>query len=262
MLEIMQHYCIQMKKEQSGCSLSPGDMAYYTLKCSKCGKSVSPHGSIGEDLMHAPIAMLDHWHMISPKNWDLIQPNDDIDDNEIGSTPLLFSSYERFLQSRNLLKDAWNFRSGNGVEASIQNKCKNHDYGTGHRFCEAFRVDMENLKEKSVAGTISSTFALITVLFEDVVEAVNTHNTLIDCDNPQDPWLYVTLMNTAETSGGFVFEGGIIKNEEYSPVKKELFKLLEGFCVFGYRKYHKKLLCILVEAHKSIYGNGTLVQKK
>ncbi len=95
--EIMQHYYIKMKTDPSGCSLFPGDMAYSTLKCSKCCKRVSPHGSIGEILMHAPIAMLDHWHMILPKDLDLIQPNDDNVDNEIDPVPLLCSSYERFL---------------------------------------------------------------------------------------------------------------------------------------------------------------------
>jgi hypothetical protein len=98
---------------------------------------------------------------------------------------------------------------------------------------------MENSKEKSAAGTISSTLALITVLFEDVVEAVNIHNTLIDSDDPQDPWLDFILMNRTETFGGFVFEGGIIKKEEYSPLKKELLKLLEGLHVFGYQEYYK-----------------------
>jgi hypothetical protein len=200
----MQHCYIQMKTEPRGYSPFPGEMAYYTLKCSKCGKNVSPHGSIGEIQMHAPVTMLDHWHMISLKDWDMIQPKDDIDDDGIDSVLLLFSSYDRLLQSRNLLKDAWNSRSGHGVEGSIQNKCKNHDYdriqimcnshdyGAGHRFCEAVRVDMENLKEKSVAGTTSSILALITVLFVDVVEAVNIHNTLIDSDVPQDPWPSVT----------------------------------------------------------------------
>jgi hypothetical protein len=69
-------------------------------------------------------------------------------------------------------------------------------------------------------------------------------------------------MNTTETSDGFVFEGGIIKNEEYSPLQKESLKLVEGLCVFGYWEYYKSLLCTLVEAHKTIYGTGTPVQKK
>ncbi len=84
---------------------------------------------------------------------------------------------------------------------------------------------MENLKDKSAAGTISSTLALITVSFEDVIEAVNIHNTLINSDDPHDPWPDVILMNRTETFGGFVFEGKIIKNEEYSPLQKELLKL-------------------------------------
>ena len=69
---------------------------------------------------------------------------------------------------------------------------------------------MENSKEKSAADTISSTLALITVLFEDDVEAFNIHNTLVDSDDPQDPWPDVILMNRTETFGGFVFEWGII----------------------------------------------------
>ncbi len=221
-LEIMQHYYFQMETEPNGYSLFPGDMAYYTLKCSKCCKSVSPHGSIGEILMHAPIAMLDHWHMISPKNLDMIQPNDDNDDNEIDPVPLLCFSYERFLHSRNLLIDAWNSRSCDEVEGSMLKRCKNIDYGSMH-------------KEISPAGTISSTLALITVLSEDVVEAVNIHNTLINSGDPQNPWPDVILMNRTDTFGRFVFEGGIIKNEEYSPLQKKLLKLLEGLCIFGYQ---------------------------
>ncbi len=120
---------------------------------------------------------------------------------------------------------------------------------------------MENLKEETPAGTILSTLALITVLFEDVVEAVNIHNTHIDSDDPQDPWPDVILMNRTETIGGFVFEGGIIKNEKYNPHQKELLKLLEGLCVFSYWEYYKKLLCTLVEAHKTIYVTGTPVPK-
>ncbi len=105
-------------------------MAYYTLKCSKCCKRVSPHGSIREILIHAPIAILDHWHMISLKDLNMIQPNDDNDYNEIDPVPLLCSSNERFLQSRNLLIDAWNSRSGDGVEGSKLKRCKNLEFGS------------------------------------------------------------------------------------------------------------------------------------
>jgi hypothetical protein len=39
-------------------------------------------------------------------------------------------------------------------------------------------------------------------------------------------------MNTTETAGGFVFEGGIIKNEELGPLQKKSLKLLEVFCLW------------------------------
>jgi hypothetical protein len=41
--------------------------------------------------MHAPLAMLHHW--------DMIQPNDDVNDNEMNSMPLLFTSYENYIRS-------------------------------------------------------------------------------------------------------------------------------------------------------------------
>jgi hypothetical protein len=102
--------------------------------------------------------------------------------------------------------------SGDGVEGLSSKKWKYHDYRARHRFCKVVRVDVANLKEKLFADIISSTVALITVLFEDVIESVNIHKTLIDCDDAHDPCPYVTLMNTTETPDGFVFEGGIIQS--------------------------------------------------
>jgi hypothetical protein len=63
---------------------------------------------------------------------------------------------------------------------------------------------MANLKEKSFNDIISSTLSLIAVLFEDVFDALNIHNRLIDCDDALDPWPHVTLTNKTETFGGFV----------------------------------------------------------
>jgi hypothetical protein len=37
--------------------------------------------------------------------------------------------------------------------------------------------------------------------------------------------------------------------------KKELMLLFEGVCIFGYREFYKKILCILIEVNKTIYGN-------
>ncbi len=42
-------------------------------------------------------------------------------------------------------------------------------------FCEAVKVDMANSKETSFKNTISSNLSLITVLFEDLFEAITIH---------------------------------------------------------------------------------------
>ena len=44
-------------------------------------------------------------------------------------------------------------------------------------FCEAVKADIANSKETSFNNTISSTLSLIIVLFEDLFEAVNIHDT-------------------------------------------------------------------------------------
>jgi hypothetical protein len=46
-------------------------------------------------------------------------------------------------------------------------------------FCKAVRVDMANSKKKSFDCIIPSTLSLITVLFEDVFDAVNIHNRVL-----------------------------------------------------------------------------------
>jgi hypothetical protein len=42
-------------------------------------------------------------------------------------------------------------------------------------FCEAVKIDMSNSKETSFSNTMSSTLSLITVLGEDLFEAINIH---------------------------------------------------------------------------------------
>ncbi len=37
---------------------------------------------------------------------------------------------------------------------------------------------------------------------------------------------------------------------------KKLLLLFEGFCIFDFREFCKKLLCILMEVKKTIYGNN------
>ncbi len=46
-------------------------------------------------------------------------------------------------------------------------------------FCEAVKVDMANSKDSSFNDTISSTLSPITVLFEDLFEAINIHKAFL-----------------------------------------------------------------------------------
>ena len=46
-------------------------------------------------------------------------------------------------------------------------------------FCETVKVDIENSKELSFHPTITSTLSFITVLFEDLFEAINIKAVLV-----------------------------------------------------------------------------------
>jgi hypothetical protein len=65
-LEILQQVYIQMETEPDDFHLFTGDLSTYTLRCIRCGQSVTLHGSIGETLFHAPTAILYHWNMNHP----------------------------------------------------------------------------------------------------------------------------------------------------------------------------------------------------
>ncbi len=90
MLEILQHFYIQMESEPHEFSDYPGDLSTYTLRCIRCGKPVTLAGSIEKTLFHAPAAMLYHWNMI--------QSHDNQNDRESMLMPLLFTSYDNYLQ--------------------------------------------------------------------------------------------------------------------------------------------------------------------
>jgi hypothetical protein len=94
-LEILQQFYIQIKTEPQDFLLFPGDYSY-TLRCMRCGQRVTVAGSIGETLLHAPTAMLYHWNMI--------QSHEKQNHIELMLTPLLFTSYDNYLRSSNLLK--------------------------------------------------------------------------------------------------------------------------------------------------------------
>ena len=57
----------------------------------RCGLRITVVGSIGETLLDAPTAMLYHWNMI--------QFHDKQNHRELMLMPLLFTSYDNYLQS-------------------------------------------------------------------------------------------------------------------------------------------------------------------
>ncbi len=132
--------------------------------------------------------------------------------------PLLFTSFDSYIQSSNSFQEGLNWMED---LKTCQNTTK---YGQ-ILFCEAIKVlDMENSKETSFNTTISSTLSLITVSFEDLFEAININKEF--CGVKLDPQPSISLLNKTDTFdgyvGGFVFERGIINNDECNALQKEL----------------------------------------
>jgi hypothetical protein len=108
-------------------------------------------------------------------------------------------------------------------------------------FCEAVKVDVENSKEPSFKKTISSTLSLITVLFEDLFEAITLHREFSGEKVRFEP--STSLLNKIDTCDGHDFNIDI-STDEVNALQKESLVLFEGFCIFGYRDVWKNLLCI------------------
>ncbi len=120
-------------------------------------------------------------------------------------------------------------------------------------FCEAVKVDMENSKESSFHHTITSTHSLITVLFEDLFEAIALHGDFSGENVRLEP--STSLLNKTKTCDGHDFNIDIFTNE-VNALQKESLVLFEDFCIFGYREFYKNLLCILMVVNKTIHGNN------
>jgi hypothetical protein len=149
--------------------LFPGDSSLYTFRCMRCCKPVTVAGSIGETLLHAPTAMLYHLNMI--------QFHDEQNHRESMLTPLIFTSYDNYLQSSESFQVSLNWIEKFGCQ-----KPTKHGQCT---FYEAVKNDLVNSKETSFNNTISSTLSLITVLFEDLFEALNIQAE--KCGEKEDP---------------------------------------------------------------------------
>jgi hypothetical protein len=236
-LEILQQFYIQMETEPHDFLLFPGDSSLYTLSCMRCHQPVTLYGSIGQTLLHGPTAMFYHWNMI--------QFHDEQNHRELMLTPLLITSYDNYLQSSKKFQVSLNWIEKFGC----QNPTK---YGQC-MFYEAVKNDMVNSKETSFNNTISSTLSLITVLFEDLFEAVIIQVVL--CGEKEDPKLSITSLNETNSCNGYDFNIDTINNDEYNALQKELLMLFEGFCIFGFREFFKNLFCMLMEVNKTMYGN-------
>jgi hypothetical protein len=81
---------------------------------------------------------------------------------------------------------------------------------------------MANSKETSFNNSISSTLPLITVLFEDLFEAITIHKEF--CDKKKGAQPSISLLNKTDTFyvyvGGYIFERGVIKNDENNALQK------------------------------------------
>jgi hypothetical protein len=78
-------------------------------------------------------------------------------------------------------------------------------------FCEAVKVDMANSKDSSFNDTITSTLSLITVLFEDLFEAITIHKDA--CGRKMNLKPSISLLNKTDTLNGCDIAINIFEDE-------------------------------------------------
>jgi hypothetical protein len=110
-LEILQQFYIQVETQSDEFHLFAGDLSTYTLQCKGCGQHVTLHGSIGVILFHAPAAMLYHWK--------IIEPHDEQIHRQSMLMPLLFATYNNYVQSSNSFFEGCNWMEHGGRDDSI-----------------------------------------------------------------------------------------------------------------------------------------------
>ncbi len=218
-----------METQSDEFHLFVGDLSTYRLRCKRCGQHVTLHGSIEEILYHAPAAMLYHWK--------IIEPHDEQIHRESMLMPLLFASYDNYVRSSN----------------EDLNICQKQTKYGQYMFCEAVKVDMENSKEMSFKKTISSTLSIITVLFEDLFEAITLYRKFSGEKVRFEP--STSLLNKTDTCDGHDFNIDDLTNE-INALQKESLVLFEDFCIFGYREVWKIFLCNLMIVNKTVNGNN------
>ncbi len=126
-------------------------------------------------------------------------------------TPLLLTSYENYLQSSKKFQASLNWIEKFGCLKPTKNG--------QFMFYEAVKKDMANSKETSFNNTISSTLSFITVLFEDLFEAVNTQAVLVGEKVIPKPSIKSQKKNN--TCDRYDFNIDIINDDEYDALQKE-----------------------------------------
>jgi hypothetical protein len=169
----------------------------------------------------------------------MIEPNDEQMHRESMLMPLLFAAYENYVQSSKSFQEGLNWMEDLNI---CQKPTK---YGQSV-FCEAVKVDLESSKESSFHHTITNTLSLITVLFEDLFEAISLHRDFSGEKVRLEP--LTSLLNKTNTCDGHDFNIDVFTDEVNALQNKPLV-LLEGFCIFGYREFYK-------EVNKTIHGNN------
>ncbi len=96
-------------------------------------------------------------------HWNMIEPHDEQIHRELMLMPLLFASYDNYVRSSKSFQEDWNWMEDLNI---CQKPTK---YGQS-MFCEAVKVVLENSKKSSFHQ-----LSLITVLFEDLFEAIPLH---------------------------------------------------------------------------------------
>jgi hypothetical protein len=134
----------------------------------------------------------------------MIEPHDKQIHRESMLMPLVFTSYENYLRSSKSLQEGLNWME---VSKICQKPTKHGQV----MFCEAVKVDMTSSKDSSFNHTMTSTLSLITVLFEDLFEAITIHKDA--CGRKMDPKPSISLLNKTNTLNGYDFTINVFEDE-------------------------------------------------
>jgi len=163
-LEILQQFYIKMHSDHKRYCLIPGDLCKYTLKCVHCDTSITPPGTIGETLYHAPVAIVRHWEMIDHED----HPMNTFD---LSYVPVLFLGMDTFGRAQASFLATLTNTGDNDRDRMFCSKVNGAKKGE-EEFCEAVKVDVSKSKETNFQASITNTIALVSVICEDFGVAV------------------------------------------------------------------------------------------